>query len=185
MVKTVKQVTVTFEFDPETELVSNVHAFVDGVEKKKTTTKKAPTKEVIMEAEAIITREDNKLVLNNKCAATLEVKAEDRLVIKYEKIGKKRSPIIGTDLSFDEEGSGNKVTKTNTVTYRGKANTVLAEYGTTFRLEEYKPGIWKLISDDIAPQDDNEAEEMAEQVEAELYTKDDDTTEIDELTFKL
>lgn len=31
----VKQVTVTFEFNSETELVSNVHAFVDGVEKRK------------------------------------------------------------------------------------------------------------------------------------------------------
>jgi hypothetical protein len=181
----VKQVTVTFEFDPETELVSNVHAFVDGVEKKKTTTRKAPTKEIIMEAEAIIVREDNKLVLNNKCAATLEVKAEDRLVIKYEKIGKKRVPIVGTDLAFGEEGSGNKVTKSNTVTYRGKANTVLAEYGVTFKLEEYKPGIWKLVSDDMPPKDEEEAQEMAEEVEANLYTQDDDTTEIDELTFKL
>lgn len=180
-----KRITVTFQFDPETETVSDLQTFVDGVEKKKKTTKKVSTKEIIMEDEAILTREDNKLVLNNKCAATLEVKAEDRIIIKYEKIGKKRVPIIGTDLSFEEEGSGNKITKTNTVTYRGKANTVLAEYGTVFKLENYKPGIWRLVSNEVDPKTYEEAVEMAENVEADLLTEDNDTIEIEELTFKL
>ena len=40
-----KQVIVTFNFDPETEIVSDVKCVVDGVEKKKKTTKKI--KEVI------------------------------------------------------------------------------------------------------------------------------------------
>ena len=44
-------------------------------------------------------------------------------------------PIIGSDIAFDEEGSGNKVTKSNTVTYKGNANTILAEYGTEFSLK--------------------------------------------------
>lgn len=179
----IKQITVTFEFDPETELVSNLTTFVDGIEKKKRTTKKAPTKEIVMEDEAILIREDNKLVLNNKCAADLDVKPEDRIIIKYEKVGKTRLPIIGSDLSFEEEGSGNKVTKSNTVTYRGKANTVLAEYGTTFKLKEFKPGIFFLESTE--PKTLEQVEEMAENVEPDLLTEDDDTIEIQELTFKL
>ena len=185
----VKQVTVTFEFNSETELVSNVHAFVDGVEKKKTTTRKAPAKkEVVLEDKAIITREDNKLVLNNRCADTMGVKTDDRIIIKYEKIGKTRVPVIGTDTSWDEEGSGNRLTKSNTVAYRGKANTILAEYGTNFTLEAYKDGLWKLVSSESINKDPKtfeEAQEIADSVEAELLTEDDDTTEIEELTFKL
>lgn len=185
----IKQINVTFEFDSETELVSNVQAFVDGVEKKKTTTKKASTKkEVVLENEAIVTREDNKLVLNNKCVNIMGVKTDDRIIIKYEKIGKTRVPIIGTDTSWDEEGSGNRLTKSNTVAYRGKANTILAEYGVNFKLESYKDGLWKLTSDEPLnkePKTYEEAVEMAEFVEAELLTEDDDTIEIEELTFKL
>lgn len=187
----VKQVSVTFEFDSETELVSNVHAFVDGVEKKKTTTRKATTKkekEVVLEDEAIVVREDNKLILNNRCANTMSVKTDDRIIIKYEKVGKARIPVIGTDLSWDEEGSGNRLTKSNTVAYRGKANTILAEYGTNFTLETYKDGLWKLISAEPLNKELKtleEVEELAESIEAELLTEDDDTTEIEELTFKL
>lgn len=176
-----KQVSVTFEFDTDTELVSNVHAFVDGIEKKKKTTKKAP-KEEILEDEAIITREDNKLVLNNKAAKDLDVQPEDRLIIKYEK----RLPVIGTDISWDEEGAGNKLTKSNTVTYRGKANTVLAEYGTVFKLEPHKDGLFKLVSTEpVVIKNYPQAVEQAENLDVELMTEDDNTTEIDELTFKL
>ena len=184
----IKQVNVTFEYDTVEDTVSNVHAFVDGIEKKKKTTKKAPTtKDVVLEDEALMVREDNKLVFNNKCAQDMAIQAEDRVIIKYEKVGKERIPIIGTDLSWDQEGSGNKVTKTNTVTYRGKANTILAEYGATFKIEVYKEGLWKLISKDpvSAPKTYEEALTQAENIDIDLLTTDDDTTEIDELTFKL
>jgi hypothetical protein len=185
----IKQINVTFEFDSETELVSNVQAFVDGVEKKKTTTRKASTKkEVVLENEAIIVREDNKLVLNNKCANIMNVKTDDRIIIKYEKIGKTRIPIIGTDVSWDEEGSGNRLTKSNTVAYRGKANVILAEYGTNFTLEDYKAGLWKLVSTEPLSkklETLEEVQEMADSVEAELLIEDGDNTEIEELTFKL
>ena len=184
----IKQVSVTFEYDTEEDVVSNVHAFVDGVEKKKKTTKKATTtKDIVLEEEALVVREANKLVFNNKCVQEMELTPENRVIIKYEKIEKTRFPIIGTDLSWDQEGSGNKVTKTNTVTYRGSANTILAEFGTTFKIEEHKPGLWKLISKDpvSAPKTYDEALSQAENVEIDILTLDDDTTEIDELTFKL
>ena len=134
----IKNVVVNFSFDTETETVSNVSCAIDGVEKKKRTTKKAP-KESVLEDEAIIILEENKLVLNNKAVLDLGITEENRgdirVNIRYEKKGKVTFPIIGTDYSFDEEGSGNKITKSNTVAYKGKANTILSEYGTSFKLE--------------------------------------------------
>lgn len=182
----IKQINVTFEFDSDSGLVSNVHSFVDSVEQKKKTTRKlSKDKEEIIELEAIITREDNKIVFNNKAYNDLELSPESRVIIKYEEVGKKRFPIIGTDISFNEEGSGNKVTKTKTVSYRGKVNTILSEYGTNFKLEPYNDGIWKLVSSDLSEKTYEEVIDQAENLDVDILTTDDSTIEIDELTFKL
>ena len=144
----IKKVNVSFDFDPETNTVKNVNCFVDGVEKvkKTTTSKKTKDKKEELESTSLITLDSNKLVFNNKAISDMEIEYEDRIVIKYEKIGKENLPIIGKDLAFDEEGSGNKVTKSNSVSYRGKVNTILSEYGTEFELVPYKEGIWRMVS---------------------------------------
>jgi hypothetical protein len=57
--------------------------------------------------------------------------------------------VIGTDAAFGTKG-GNKLTKTNTVSFRGAANDKLAEYGTTFKIEPSEDeGIFYLIGDKI------------------------------------
>ena len=197
-----KQVSVTFEFDPTTELVSNLKCFVDGIEKKKTTTRSSKKKEdIVLEDEPIVKLEETKISFNNKCVADMELKWEDRIIIKYEKIKgvKKPVPLIGKDISFDQEGSGNKLTKTNTVAYRGKANTVLAEYGNEFTIQPYLEGSWansegiyKLVPisnvADVNCTDDNSYEEIvkeAENIDLTVFTKDNENIEIDEMTFKL
>lgn len=189
----IKQVTVTFNFSPETLVCDNIHTFIDGVEVKKKTTRKASSKKEEIEDEPLIVREANRLVFNNNCHQLMNLSNEDRIIIKYEVNGKSKFPIIGTDTAFDEEGSGNKVTKNKTVSYRGKVNTILSEYGETFTVEKYKEDIWKLVSKDEKEKQDNvkevetyeEAKEVAENLEVDLLTEDDTTTEIDELTFKL
>ena len=186
-----KQVIVTFNFDPETELVSDVKCSIDGVEKKKKTTKTKKDIVTELEDEAVITLESNKLVFNNKAASVLEIAHESRIIIKWIPEGKKMVPIIGTDIAFNEEGSGNKVTKSNTVTYKGNANTILSEYGTVFSLKPYKDELWKLVSNKVGGTISKPAEELdtviaqAELVEPELLTELDNDIEIDELTFQL
>lgn len=186
-----KQVIVTFNFDPETETVSDVKCSIDGVEKKKKTTKTKKDVVVELENEALINLETNKLVFNNKAAADLGITAGDRVVIKWIPEGKKMVPIIGSDIAFDEEGSGNKVTKSNTVTYKGNANTILAEYGTEFSLKPHLDNIWKLISNKVGGTISKPTEglddviKQAESVEPELLTELDNEIEIDELTFQL
>ena len=100
-----KQVIVTFNYDPETESVSDVKCTVDGVEKKKKTTKKVKDVEEEMAKEALITLESNKIAFNNKAVADMNIEYEDRIVIKWEKAekgGKTMIPIIGKDVAFDE-----------------------------------------------------------------------------------
>ena len=185
----IKQITVVFDFNTETEEVSGVKV-VNNSEKKTTTTKKA--KEVVSEmaTDAIITLEPNKLVFNSKAVADMEIEWEDRIVIKWIKENNRMVPIIGKDISFDEEGSGNKVTKSNSIAYKGKANSVLAELGTEFSLQEHKEGIWKLVpteqsTPNLANMEIEEAIEVAQAIEPILITDSDDETEIDELQFQL
>ena len=187
----IKKVNVSFDFDPETNTIKNVNCFVDGVEKvkKTTTSKKTKDKKEELETNSIVTLESNKLIFNNKAVSEMEIEYEDRIVIKYEKIGKENLPIIGKDLAFDEEGSGNKVTKSNSVSYRGKVNTILSEYGTEFELVPYKEGIWRMVSLNQTKKFEqktleNEIKEF-EKIEPEIITDDETNYEIDDLTFQL
>lgn len=187
----IHQVTVTFNFDPEEEqAVTDLTCFIDGIEKKKKTTRSVkPKAEPIMEDEAIITLEPTKIIFNNKVVADMGLVYQDRLIIKYQKIdgSKKPIPTIGKDIDFNEEGLGNKLTKTNTLAYRGKANTILAEYGTEFGIEEYKPGIWKLISKNEGikpPTTYKSVEAAAEKLDVAIFVDDSDTSEIGDMTFK-
>lgn len=186
-----KQITCTFNFDPETESVSDLTIFVDGIEKKKkTTTRSTKTKEPeVLEDTPKIILEPNKLSFNNRAIADMKIEYQDRILIKYEKDptvkGKKLVPFIGRDLDWNEEGSGNKTTKTNTVSYRGNANKVLAEFGSEFTIEATdKEGIWKLVSLDKEPSNIEEVQEAADDITPEIFIDDDDTTEIGEITFK-
>ena len=124
----------------------------------------------------------------------MELSTESRIVIMWEqepKNKKKLFPVIGTDIAFDDEGAGNKMTKTFTVQYKGKQNTILAELGTEFGIEEYKDGIWRLVSKDggVKTQDSVETiksiSEKAENIDPELIVEGDETFEIDDLEFNL
>ena len=186
-----ERVTVTFNYDPETKQASDIQCVVgEAVMKKKTTRKKSEVS-VELEKDSLITLETNKLVFNNKAAADLGIEYESRVIIKWEKPTKgDLFPIIGSDLSFGEEGNGNKITKAITMQYKGNANTVLAEKGNQFTLEPYKDGIFKLIpiggsvqkpSAEIA-----EVQEVAERIETEVITEDSvEATEITDIDFIL
>ena len=95
----------------------------------------------------IVTLDSNKLILSQGAVDLLQVCADCRVDIKYEKKDKKAVPIIGTDAAFGTK-AGNKLTKSNTVSYRGAANEKLASYGTIFTLEPTSnEGIYYLVGD--------------------------------------
>ena len=185
----IKQIAITFDFNTETEEVTNIKTVGSEVKAKKTTTTKK-VKEVTEElaSEAIITLEPNKLTFNNKAVADMALEYEQRLVVEYKKEGRTMTPIIRKD-----EEAGNKVTKSNTVTYKGKANTVLAEYGTEFTILPLSDGVWKLVSTTVKEYREDQASvftledaiSQAEATEPDLLVATDETTQIDEFTFKL
>lgn len=180
-----KQVSVTFNYNPDTDSVTNVKCIIDGIEKKKKTTKKL--KEVIKELEedAIITLESNKIVFNNKCVLDMDLKYGDRLVIKWEKRDDQMVPIIGKDVAFEEEGTGNKLTKSNTITYKGKANTILADFGSSFKIKNINDGIWELVLNNKEKPKLEDVLIDAENTNLDLIVDSDTTTEIDNLQFQL
>ena len=114
-----------------------------------TSTKRQSTKAVKVEenAEPLITLDSNKLILTTGAVDLLQICADCRVDIKYKKKDKIAVPVIGTDAAFGTKG-GNKLTKTNTISFRGSANEKLSEYGTVFTIEPSEDeGIFYLIGD--------------------------------------
>lgn len=156
------ELKVYVDFNPETNTFENPKVFLEGVAEKvvKTRTKKTAEKKEESKVPTLV-REDNKLVFNNAAIELLGVTNEDRISIRYQEVeGNKKVPVIGNDIYFGDKGNGNKLTKSNTVAFRGKSNEILEEFGTTFTFEPTKKdGIFFLKSDKINQIVDNNIEE--------------------------
>lgn len=142
------------------------------------TSTKASAAKVDANPDPIITLDSNKLVLTQGAVDLLQVCEDCRVDIKYKKKDKKAVPIIGTDAAFGTK-SGNKLTKSNTVSYRGAANEKLSAYGTTFKLEPTEDkGIYYLVGDKI--QEENSVPDEIIDIENELDIESLDNINIDE-----
>lgn len=145
---------IEFEFDPESgEYTPISREIIDNSESKKTKTEtktkpKSKSKSSVESTEPQIILESNKYILNEAAVEALGVSPDDRIDIKYEKKGKLIYPVIGSNDVFGTK-AGNKLTNSLTVSYRGKSNETLAEYGTifTFTPHESKEGLFVLVGD--------------------------------------
>lgn len=136
--------------------------------------------------------EDNKFRLNSAAVSIMNLGIDDKVDIKYEN----GLPVIGTDNSFGTKG-GNKVTKSNTVAYRGKKNEELSKHGNEFTLVAHpsKEGLFVLTSDSVKVEaltgDENVRIDEDEEVSFPtdmgdfIEDKDAEVTEIDSNFFKL
>ena len=154
MIQTFK-VLFTYEQDDETGEVKVINREVVNDDlpkaKKKTSTPKKSKADENPEPE--LTLEDNKYCLNTAAIELLGVEVDDRIDIKFEKRDKVRVPVIGCNTAFGTQG-GNRLTKSNTVSYRGKNHDLLEEYGTVFSFKETdKEGIYELIGDKPIPEE--------------------------------
>ena len=123
-----------YEVDETTGEIKYIGKEELTVDTKKTSTKSSTTSKVDTNPEPLITLDPNKLILTQGAVDLLQVCPDCRIDIKYKKQGKIVVPIIGTDSAFGTK-SGNKLTKSNTVSYRGASNEKLSGYGTVFKLE--------------------------------------------------
>ncbi len=148
------KVLFTYEQDDETGEVKVINREVvndDLPKAKKTSSPKKSKADENPEPELIL--EDNKYSLNTAAAELLGVEADDRIDIKFEKRDKVRVPVIGCNTAFGTQG-GNRLTKSNTVSYRGKNHDLLEEYGTVFSFKETdKEGIFELVGDKPLPEE--------------------------------
>lgn len=157
--------TVEFEFDfnSDTNEFTLVNQKIISKGKTKSTSKKSDIKTSIETEGEIpsVTREDNKLVFNNKAIDLLGVTYGDTISLQFDNKGKVITPVIGNS---DITGvKGNKITKSGTLSCRGKSNEVLADYGTVFTIiKGKKEGLFELVGENATVQqndsDDNELE---------------------------
>ena len=150
---------------------------------------KRQAKPVKVEAntEPLITLDSNKLVLTTGAVDMMKICPDCRVDIKYKKKDKVSVPVIGTDAAFNTKG-GNKLTKTNTVSFRGSANEKLAEYGSVFKLEPSEDeGIFYLIGDKMNKPIEDEAIDIEGELDLDsLEELDiDDSSDLEGFDFKL
>ena len=102
-----------------------------------------------------ITLLEGKWQMNNACVQLTGFEPEQKLEIKFEKKGRVITPVL-----CEDEKSGNRLTKTYTVSCRGSKHDNLAEYGTIFDVIPYeengniKPGYFRLKGDAPEKEDD-------------------------------
>lgn len=112
--------------------------------KKKTRSKKIEDTDPI----AKITLLEGKYQFNNAAVQLMELEPDMKIAIKYERVNKTESPVIGTDEAWGTS-TGNRLTKSYTVSCKGIQYDRLSEYGTIFIIEPHKTkdGIYTLTGD--------------------------------------
>lgn len=122
---------ISFEFDEVKKTISNVKI-----------TEKKPKEQL---TGAYVSLSDNKLTFTDDAIQLLEVSPGDRITINYYTESEENTfPVIGKSSLFTDDEGGNKLTKQNTISFRGSQKKILKEYGSNFKLEPFK-NMFKLI----------------------------------------
>lgn len=166
---------ISFDFDETTKKISNIKVVSET------------PKEIDLSNPTILVL-DNKLKLSDSAVAMLNAAANDRIAVNYWMVNNEETiPVIGKAEVFTDKDGGNRLTQTNTVSFRGRQRETLLIYGNQFTLEEFKDGMFKLIS--VKSTNDeteslNETQEELENVqtilEEEIF---DETFDFDDLPF--
>jgi hypothetical protein len=185
---------ITFDYDPETNEYKSLKQEIVKDKVQKIT----KAEEAEDSAEPQITLEANKYVLNKAAATLMGVEWENRLDIKYQPVekGGMMFPIIGTDTAWKTK-SGNKLTKSLTVSCRGNANELLSKYGDTFTVTPWKghEGLFVMIGnkdrseEEPTIKDDNisikEDENPVEDLPLDTELDNEEAYKIDDLSFEI
>lgn len=141
MIKIVKQTLVTQFVDDSTgELFEETREFLDDSIKPKRKSSTRTKKSSDTDPNPKITLLEGKLQMNNAAVQMTGFEPEMKIDIKFEKKGRVITPVMM------EAESGNRLTKTYTISCRGSKHDNLAEYGDIFEVIPYegKEGYYKL-----------------------------------------
>jgi virulence-associated protein VagC len=184
------QVTLDYEVavDEETgEVTTNlIKKSIDKAKFKSVEIKEKKTKKKDESNQPMLILEEKKYRLNTAAVELMGVNPDDKLDIKYEQNGKVRTPVIGTDEVFGTK-SGNRVTKTFTVSCRGSKQEELSSHGTEFIIEPHPTKenlfILKSTEENISEAIEDDTVEIPLDDELQDIIDDPDTTEIDSSIF--
>lgn len=138
----VHKITITTEYLDEStgEVFTDTREFLDDsikTTKKKSSSSKSSAKIDDSNPIPTLTLEDNKYILNAAAIQALGITpGESTIDIKNQKIGTKKVKVIGSSDTFGTK-AGNKLTLKGTVSFRGKSNDELSEFGNIFTLEAH------------------------------------------------
>lgn len=95
----------------------------------------------------IIELGDKKLILSPLALQILNVNPGDRLSINYiQKNNENTFPVIGKAEIFADPENGQKLTKSNTISFRGNQHKFLKQFGNLFKIEMYAKNIYKMVA---------------------------------------
>ena len=104
--------------------------------------------------EATVTVADNKLVLSKEAVKALGGVAGDRIAVNYWTVDNETTfPVIGKSECFGDSTGGNRLTKSNTVSFRGMQRDILLEYGSFFKLVRFN-NYFKMERVDVISEND-------------------------------
>lgn len=135
--------SIQFDFDPETSEITNLRVVKVGEQVD----------------DAIVTLDDNKLTLSKSAQLLLGVIPNDRITVSYYTVSPEETfPVIGKSELFTDSNGGNRLTKSNTVSFRGTQREILLEYGKSFKLEPFK-SYFKMVKLEEESDNDNLGDE--------------------------
>lgn len=138
---------ISFDFDEKTKKVSNLK--VDEIKTKE-----------LLEKGSFVSVADNKLQFSADAVKLIDAKVGDRITVNYWTENNQTTfPVIGKSEAFTDSANGNKLTKANTVSFRGDQRTMLLEYGNDFKIVPFKEKIFKL---EVLTIDSNDNENVTE-----------------------
>lgn len=170
-------INIQIDYNPESNMSRIVKTEIEGVK---------PSKKVIESNEPQLLLDTNKYTLNPAAVALMKVAPDVRIDIKYQMISGIEYPVIGTEEAFGS-GGGNKLTKSLTVSYRGKANERLSKFGDTFTVTPLKDvdGLYVLIGnkeEQSMPDEISIKEDMTDN--EDLTDSEDDPIEFEDTSFE-
>lgn len=123
---------ISFDFDETTKKISNIKVVSETPKVLDLTN---PTLHVL----------DNKLQLSESAVNLIGVNPNERVTITYWQMEDgTHTPIIGKSEVFTDKDGGNRVTQSNTISFRGRQRDTLLMYGDAFKVEEFKDGMFWL-----------------------------------------
>ena len=154
-----QQFTITYERSVDTDTGEILKTeIVKTSDTKKTV--KTPVKDSDTEPKVYL--EDNKLRLNSLAVELLGVNPDDRLDVQYTET----YPVIGKSEVFGNPEGGTKLTKSYTLSFRGKRSETLQKFGTEFKVIESDG---RFILDSGKPVEELKGDENIDNLDLEAF----------------